>query len=195
MPPPSIPPAVPNEKMKLSLHFRWCAALVLTVASVAPAMANEDWQFGAIVASGRTTRGIEISDRQPSAGVTVNWYPGNGFFAGASEPPRVFRRPPSLALRRASGERQIPIVSFLRFGRRHVPEQAEQATVVIPVHPFERREFKACSVRHDRRCTTSALYSPLIVSASALSYESPTLPADGCTPESTKRSVYRILQY
>ncbi|RQM43765.1 hypothetical protein EHZ19_32490, partial [Paraburkholderia bannensis] len=41
------------------------------------------------------------------------------------EPPRVCRRPPSLALRRASGERQVPIVDFLCFCRRHVPKRAE----------------------------------------------------------------------
>jgi len=57
------------------------------------------------------------------------------------EPPRLCRRPPSLALRRASGEHQIPIVSFLCLRRRHVPERAEQPMAVVPVHPFERGEF------------------------------------------------------
>ena len=36
---------------------------------------------------------------------------------------------------------------------------------------------------------TSVLYSPMIVSASALSYESPTLPTDGSMPASASRSV------
>ena len=57
------------------------------------------------------------------------------------EPPRVCRRPPSLALRRASGAHQIPIVDFLCFRRRYVPERAEQPMVVIPVNPFERGEL------------------------------------------------------
>src|SRR5690242_11033793 len=58
-----------------------------------------------------------------------------------SEPPRLCRRPPSLALRRASGAHQIPIVDFLCFRRRYVPERAEQPMVVIPVNPFERGEL------------------------------------------------------
>ena len=57
------------------------------------------------------------------------------------EPRRVYRRPPSLALRRASGERQVPIVDFLCFCRRHVPKRAEQPMVVVPVNPFERCKF------------------------------------------------------
>lgn len=42
---------------------------------------------------------------------------------------------------RADRQCQIPIVSFLRFSRRHVPERAEQPMVVVPVYPFERREL------------------------------------------------------
>ena len=57
------------------------------------------------------------------------------------EPPRVCRRPPSLALRRASGAHQIPIVDFLCLRRRYVPKRAEQPMVVIPVNPFERGEL------------------------------------------------------
>ncbi len=46
---------------------------------------------------------------------------------------RVRRRPPSLALRRACGQRLIPIVSVLCFSRRHVTEWAEQPPMVIPM--------------------------------------------------------------
>jgi len=60
---------------------------------------------------------------------------------GLIEPPRLCRRPPSLALRRASGVHQIPIVGFLCFRRRYVPERSEQPMVVIPVNPFERGEL------------------------------------------------------
>jgi hypothetical protein len=44
-------------------------------------------------------------------------------------------------------------------------------------------------VRLNRPGITSALYSPLMVSARALSYESPTLPRDGSMPASARRSV------
>ena len=45
------------------------------------------------------------------------------------------------------------------------------------------------------RRMTSVLNNPITVSASALSYESPTLPTDGAMPASSKRSVYRIETY
>jgi len=41
----------------------------------------------------------------------------------------------------------------------------------------------------------SVLYSPLIVSANALSYELPTAPTDGWMPASASRSVNRIEVY
>jgi len=57
------------------------------------------------------------------------------------EAPRVRRRPPSLALRRACVQRLFTIVSVLCFGRRDIAEWAEQATLVIPMDPFECRQF------------------------------------------------------
>src|SRR5437868_5363476 len=42
---------------------------------------------------------------------------------------------------------------------------------------------------------TSVLKSPMTVSASALSYESPRLPTEGSMPASKSRSVYRIETY
>src|ERR671910_1212647 len=54
----------------------------------------------------------------------------------------------------------------------------------------------ASKLRHGpRRWITSALNKPLIVSARALSYESPVLPTDGSMPASASRSVYRIDRY
>jgi hypothetical protein len=45
-------------------------------------------------------------------------------------------------------------------------------------------------VRHEgRRWITPALFRPLMGSASALSYESPTLPTEGSRPAWAKRSV------
>jgi len=46
-----------------------------------------------------------------------------------------------------------------------------------------------------RRWMTSALQRPLIVSAKALSWLSPTLPAEGSMPASASRSVYLIDRY
>src|SRR5213594_3263858 len=46
----------------------------------------------------------------------------------------------------------------------------------------------ASRCRHGpRRWITSVLYRPMIVSANALSYESPTLPTDGSAPASASR--------
>src|SRR3954466_4809850 len=54
----------------------------------------------------------------------------------------------------------------------------------------------ASNERHGpRRWITSVLTSPITVSASALSYESPTLPTDGSMPASMRRSVYLIDTY
>ncbi len=54
----------------------------------------------------------------------------------------------------------------------------------------------ASRLRHGpRRWITSALNKPLIVSARALSYESPTLPTEGSMPASASRSVYLMETY
>ena len=42
---------------------------------------------------------------------------------------------------------------------------------------------------------TSVLYRPMTDSASALSYESPTLPTDGAIPAATSSAPYRIDRY
>src|ERR671911_1136274 len=54
----------------------------------------------------------------------------------------------------------------------------------------------ASKLRHGpQRWITSALSGALIVSARALSYESPTLPTEGSMPASASRSVYLIETY
>ncbi|OUE36403.1 hypothetical protein BZY94_40895 [Burkholderia territorii] len=68
----------------MRLQSRWCITLALAVLPAQSAMANEDWQFDAMAATGRTTRGAETSDRQPSASFSASWYPGSGIFAGTS---------------------------------------------------------------------------------------------------------------
>jgi hypothetical protein len=42
---------------------------------------------------------------------------------------------------------------------------------------------------------TSVLYRPMTDSASALSYESPTLPTDGAMPAAASSAPYRIDRY
>ncbi len=42
---------------------------------------------------------------------------------------------------------------------------------------------------------TSVLNKPIVLSASAFSYESPTLPTDGSNPASANRLVYFIARY
>src|SRR5512133_1070725 len=52
------------------------------------------------------------------------------------------------------------------------------------------------TVRHGpRRLISSVLYRPLIVSASALSNESPVVPTEAAIPASARRSVYRMDVY
>jgi hypothetical protein len=62
--------------------------------------------------------------------------------------------------------------------------------MVEPVDPLKGRELDLFDVPPGAvRRMTSALNRPKIVSARALSYESPTLPTDGSMPASAKRSV------
>ncbi|MEN8500811.1 MULTISPECIES: TorF family putative porin [Paraburkholderia] len=65
--------------------IRCCAVLVTLAVLSAPAAAmSDDWQFEAGLATDKVTRGMDISDGQRSVSAGANWYPGNGFFAGAS---------------------------------------------------------------------------------------------------------------
>jgi hypothetical protein len=70
---------------------RWYASsallplLPLFLSEPQPALAaSEDWQFEAGIATDKVTRDMDISYDQPSLSLTRSWYPGNGFFAGAS---------------------------------------------------------------------------------------------------------------
>jgi uncharacterized protein (TIGR02001 family) len=65
---------------------RWRVLLALSIAmtGTSPAAAADDWQFEAGAATDYYSRGIEASYRQPSVHVAGTWYPGSGFFAGAS---------------------------------------------------------------------------------------------------------------
>ena len=69
-------------------------------------------------------------------------------------------------------------------GRRRLLNQSTHASLAYST---------ALKLRHGpRRWMTPALNRPLIVSASALSQLSPTLPAEGSMPASANRSVYLI---
>jgi uncharacterized protein (TIGR02001 family) len=76
-------------------RVRWCPLFVtFAVLSSPAAAASDDWQFEAGVTTNKVTRGMDIGNRQPSVSAGANWYPGNGFFAGASAASlRSARRP------------------------------------------------------------------------------------------------------
>ena len=62
-------------------------------------------------------------------------------------------------------------VAFLGFGRRDEADGLQKPAIVEPVHPFEGCELDGfeATPRSARRWRTSALRSPLIVSARVLS--------------------------
>jgi len=68
--------------------------------------------------------------------------------------------------------------------------------VIEPVYPFQRRELHGLERAPGATSMNDLCFvGPLIVSARALSKESPTLPTDGSIPASAKRSVYLIETY
>jgi hypothetical protein len=71
--------------------------------------------------------------------------------------------------------------------RRRVLNQSTHARVANSTASNERHGL--------RRWITSVLNRPMIVSARALSYASPTLPTVGSIPASARRSVSRMLTY
>jgi uncharacterized protein (TIGR02001 family) len=74
-----------REAASLPGLLRCCTALVTLAVLSAPATATSgDWQFEAGITTNKVTRGMDIGNGQPSVSAGANWYPGNGFFAGAS---------------------------------------------------------------------------------------------------------------
>ena len=75
---------------------------------------------------------------------------------------------------------------------RDVVEPAVQAAIVVPVDPLHRRVLdvvdRAQRARQERLAATDGfgLNNPIVVSASALSYASPTLPVDAAIPFRTR---------
>ena len=68
--------------------------------------------------------------------------------------------------------------------------------MIEPVYPFQRRELHGLERAPGATSMNDLCFvGPLIVSARALSKESPTLPTDGSIPASAKRSVYLIETY
>jgi hypothetical protein len=86
------------------------------------------------------------------------------------EPYRVFPEAVWLESRHDSETFTLHIIARFGLGRRDLADQLEQAAVVEPVHPLERGEFHGSASRQGpRRWITSALNSPWMVSARALS--------------------------
>ena len=83
------------------------------------------------------------------------------------------------------------MVGVFELGRWDITEVAVQAGVVVPVHPLQGGQLDGSTDRQGP-CSgpwmSSALYSPLTVSAGALSNESPTDPIEGVAPSSARRS-------
>ncbi len=74
---------------------------------------------------------------------------------------------------------------LLDLGGWDIPERLAQPPVVEPVHPVEGRQLDAANVAiRSNRSITSALWSPVTVSAGALPHGSPTLPTEGSMPAS-----------
>lgn len=76
-----------RDARRLGERFFACpAACVLGLAlSVAcPGARADDFQFQVNATSARIKRGIDESHNRPSVGLSANWYPGTGWFAGLS---------------------------------------------------------------------------------------------------------------
>jgi hypothetical protein len=77
------------------------------------------------------------------------------------------------------------VVGGLELGRRDVPDRLQQPVVVEPVDPLQGGILDLVqALQGPRRPISSVLYRPMIVSASALSYESPREPTNLTTPHS-----------
>ena len=90
-----------------------------------------------------------------------------------------------------------------------VSDGAVQAFCVVPIHPFQSFPFNLTrSFPRTKKVDKFGFDTvdrqgmqacprggPIVLSASALSYESPTLPTDGSMFASTNRSVYFMARY
>ena len=82
------------------------------------------------------------------------------------------------------------IVGGLELGRRDVADGLQESAVVEPVDPLQGGVLDLVeALPGPRRRISSALYSPMIVSARALSNESPREPTEVTAPASANRSV------
>jgi hypothetical protein len=81
------------------------------------------------------------------------------------------------------------VVAVLRLCRRDVSNRFQQASVVEPIYSDEGSQFDIGDAWLTAPVDASALESPLIVSAIALSYESPTLPTEGSMPGDINQPV------
>ena len=78
----------------------------------------------------------------------------------------------------------------LELGRRDVADGLQEAPVVEPVDPLQGGVLDLIQgLPGPRRRTSSVLYRPMMVSANALSNESPREPTEATAPASASRSV------
>src|SRR5262249_34502025 len=90
--------------------------------------------------------------------------------------------------------RLVTVVGPLELVREHT--RAAPAGAACCTTPPTRASRPRPPPFHDPpRRISSVLWSPMIDSASALSYESPVLPTEGSIPAWASRSVYRIDRY
>jgi len=94
-----------------------------------------------------------------------------------------------LGLNRVAGVLPL-VVGGLELGRWDVADRLQQPAVVEPVDPLQGGVLDVVdALPGTRRRMSSVLYSPMIVSASALSNESPREPTEATAPASARRSV------
>lgn len=75
----------------------------------------------------------------------------------------------------------------------NMPDRHQQTPPVKPVDPFEGGKLALIEVApRARRWITSVLNRPIMVSAKALSCESPTLSTEGSIPASASHSILQI---
>ena len=91
---------------------------------------------------------------------------------------------------------QHGVVAFLGFGRRDVADGLQQPAIVEPVHPFQRGELDGLE-RAPRSAPMDDLGLVETVDGfgEGVVIKSPTLPTEGSTPASARRSVYLIDTY
>jgi hypothetical protein len=84
----------------------------------------------------------------------------------------------------------VTVVGCFEFGWWDVAAVFVQAAVVVPVDPFQHGDLDLLGGPPRAAALEQfGLEQPIVVSASALSYASPTEPTEGSAPAAARRSV------